>query len=163
MKGYSSGAARWERRTEQVRGKGREASLPSELYILCESLWIYQLAVLQTQFFLVVMETLLPSVQFSSVPPSDSLWPHGLSMPDLPVHRQLLPGVDSNSCPLSRWCHPTISSSVFPFFSCLQSFPASRSFQKSQFFTSGGQSIGVSASTSILPKNIQDWFPFFFT
>ena len=65
----------------------------------------------------------------------------------------------SNSCPLSQWCHPTISSSVIPFSSCLQSFPASGSFQMSWFFAWGGQSIGVSASTSILPMNIQDWFP----
>ena len=65
----------------------------------------------------------------------------------------------SNSCPLSRWCHPTISSSVIPFSSCLQSFPASRSFQMSQFFTSDGQSIGASALASVLPMNIQDWFP----
>ena len=64
-----------------------------------------------------------------------------------------------NSCPLSRWCHPTISSSVVPFSSCLQSFPASGSFQMSQLFASGGQSIGVSASASVLPMNIQDWFP----
>ena len=69
------------------------------------------------------------------------------------------PGVHSNSCPLSRWCHPTISSSVVPFSSCLQSLPASASFQMSQFFTSGGQNIGASASTSVLPMNIQDWFP----
>ena len=68
------------------------------------------------------------------------------------------PGVYSNSHPLSRWCHPTISSSVIPFSSCLQSFPASGSFPMSQFFASGGQSIGVSASTSVLPMNIQDWF-----
>ena len=64
-----------------------------------------------------------------------------------------------NSCPLSRWCHPDISSSVIPFSSCLQSFPESRSLQTSQLFTSGGQSIGVSASASVLPMNIQDWFP----
>ena len=69
------------------------------------------------------------------------------------------PRVYSNSCPLSRWCHPTVSSSVVPFFSCPQSFPASESFQTNQFFTSGGQSIGVSASTSVLPMNIQDWSP----
>ena len=69
------------------------------------------------------------------------------------------PGVYSNSCPLSQWCHPTISSSAVPFSSHLQSFPASGSFQMSQLFTSGGQSIRVSASTSILPVNIQDWFP----
>ena len=64
-----------------------------------------------------------------------------------------------NSCPLSQWCHPTISSSVVPYSSCLQSFPASGSFQISQFFTSGGQSIGVSASASVLPMNTQDWSP----
>ena len=69
------------------------------------------------------------------------------------------PGVYPNSCPLSQWCHPTISSSVIPFSSCPQSFPASGSFQMSQLFTSGGQSIGVSASTSVLPMNTQDWFP----
>ena len=68
-----------------------------------------------------------------------------------------LPEVYSNSCPLSPWCHRTISSSVVPFSSCLQSFPASRSFQMSQFFESGGQSIGVSASTSVLLTNTQDW------
>ena len=67
--------------------------------------------------------------------------------------------VCSNSCPWSRWCNPTISSSVVPFSSCLQSFPASGSFPVSQFFTPGGQSIGVSASTSLLPMNIRDWFP----
>ena len=69
------------------------------------------------------------------------------------------PRVYPNPCPLSRWCHPAISSSVFPFFSCLQSFPASGSFPRSQFFSPGGQSIGDSASASVLPMNIQDWFP----
>ena len=69
------------------------------------------------------------------------------------------PGVYSNSCPLSRWCHPTISSSVIPFSFHLQSFPTSGSFQMSQFFTSGGQSTGISASASVLPMNILDWFP----
>jgi len=69
------------------------------------------------------------------------------------------PRVYSNSCPLSWWCHPTILSSVVPFSSCLQSFPASESFPVCQFFASGGQSIGVSASASVLPMNIQDWFP----
>ena len=69
------------------------------------------------------------------------------------------PGACSNSCPLSKWCHPTISSSVVPFSSCPQSFPASGSFQMSQLFASGGQSIGVSASTSVLPMNTQDWSP----
>ena len=69
------------------------------------------------------------------------------------------PGVYPNSCPLSRWCHPTISSSVIPFSSCPQSFPAAGSFQMSHFFLSGGQSIGVLASASVLPMHIQDWFP----
>ena len=88
------------------------------------------------------------SVQFSHSVMSDSLLPYPVdcSTPGLPVHHQLPPGVYSNSCPLSWWCHPTISSSVVPFFSRLQSFPASGSYQTSQLFTSGGQSIGVSAS-----------------
>ena len=89
---------------------------------------------------------------------SDSLWPHGLQHTRPPCPSPT-PRVYSNSCPLSRWCHPTISSSVVPFSSHFQSFPASGSFPMSQFFESGGQSIGVSASTSVLPMNIQDWFP----
>ena len=99
------------------------------------------------------------SVQLSRSVMCDSLRPHGLqhARPPCPTPT---PSVYSNSCPLSRWCHPTISSSVIPFSSCLQSFPASGSFPMSQFFTSGGQSIGVSASNwSFLPMNIQDWFP----
>ena len=89
---------------------------------------------------------------------SDSLWPQA------PQHARLhcpspTPGACSNSSPSSQWCHPTISFSVGPFSSRLQSFPASQFFQMSQFFTSGGQSIGVSASASVLPMNIQDWFP----
>ena len=98
------------------------------------------------------------SVQFSCSVVSDSLWPHGLqhARPPCPAPT---PGVYSNSCPLSWWCHPTISSSVGPFSSYLQSFPASGSLQMSQFFASGGQSIGVSTSTSVLPMNIQDWSP----
>ena len=85
------------------------------------------------------------------------------SIPGFCVHHELLelrtPGAYSNSCPSSRWCHPTISSSFVPLSFCLQSFPASGAFPMSQFFTSGGQSIGVSASASVLPMNIQDWFP----
>ena len=80
------------------------------------------------------------------------------STPGLPVHHQLLEFTQTHF-PLSRWCHPTISSSVISFCSCIQSFPASGSFQISQYFTSGGQSIGVSDSASFLPRNIQDWFP----
>ena len=98
------------------------------------------------------------SVQFSLSVVSDSLWPHGLQHARPPCPSPT-PGAYSNSCPLSQWCHPTISSSVIPFSSCPQSFPASGSFPMSQFFRSGGQSIGVSASTSVLLKNIQDWFP----
>ena len=88
---------------------------------------------------------------------SDSLWPHGLQHTRLPCP-SLSPGACSNSCPLSWWCHPTISSSVVPFSSCLQFFPASVSFLMSWLFTLGGQSIGVSASASLLPMNIQCWF-----
>ena len=95
--------------------------------------------------------------QFSHSVVSDSLWSHE------PQHPRLLcpsptPGVYSNPCPLTQWCHPAISSSVVPFSSCPQSFPASGSFQMNQLFTSGGQSTGVSASTSVLPMNIQGWF-----
>ena len=96
------------------------------------------------------------SVHFSSSVVSHSLWPHGLQHARLPSPSPP-PRAYSNSCPSSWWCHPTISSSVIPFSSCLPSFPASGSFQMSQFFTSGGQSI--EASASVLPVNIQDWFP----
>ena len=96
--------------------------------------------------------------QFSPSVMSDSLRPHGLQCTRLPCPSPT-PGVYSNSCPLSWWCHQPISSSVVPYSSCLQSFPASGSFPMSQIFTSGGQSIGVSASTSVLPRNSQDWFP----
>ena len=96
-------------------------------------------------------------IQFSCSVMSDSLWPHGLQHTRSPCPSPS-PGVYSNSCPLSQWCHPTTSSSVVPFSSCLQSFPASGSFQMSQLFTSGGQSIGVSDSASVLPMTIQDWF-----
>ena len=96
--------------------------------------------------------------QFSGSIVSDSFPPHGLQHARLPCP---LPnsGAYLNSGPLNQWCHPTISSSIVPFSSHLQSFPASGSFPVSQFFPSGGQSIGVSASTSVLPMNIQDWFP----
>ena len=98
------------------------------------------------------------SVQFSRSVLSSSLQPHELQHARPPCPSPT-PGVYPNSCPLSRWCHPTISSSVGPFSSCPQSFPALRSFQMTQLFASGGQSIGVSASTSVLPVNTQDWSP----
>ena len=97
------------------------------------------------------------SVQFSHSVMPDSLQLHGLQHARLPWPSPT-PGACSNSCPSGRWCHPTISSSVIPF-SCLQSFPASGSFPMSQFLTSGGQSTGASAEASVLPMNIQDWFP----
>ena len=96
--------------------------------------------------------------QFSQWVMSDSLRPHELQHTRLP-YPSPTPGVHPNPCPLSRWCHPTISSSVIPFSSCLQSFPESGSFQMSQLSALGGQSIGVSASASVLPVNIQDWSP----
>ena len=97
------------------------------------------------------------SIQFSGSVVSDSLQPHE------PQHaRPLYPSptsrVHPNPCPLSQWCHPSISTSVIPFSSCLQSFPASGSFQMSQLFTSGGQSIGATASASVLPMSIKNWF-----
>ena len=99
-------------------------------------------------------------LQFSSVPQSCPTLcdPMDCSTPGLPVHHQL-PELTPNSCPLSWWCHPTVWSSVVPFSPCLQSFPALGSFQMSQVFTAGGQSIGVSTSASVLPMNIQDWSP----
>ena len=111
---------------------------------------LLHLSALACNFFFVI--------QFSCSVMSDSLWPHGPQHVRLPCPSQT-PRVHSNSCPLSQWCHPTISSSVVPFSFFLQSFPASGSFTMSQLFVSGGQSIGVSASASVLPMNIQDWFP----
>ena len=98
------------------------------------------------------------SVKFSPSIMSHSLQPHGVQHARLPCPSPI-PRAYSNSCPLSWWCHPTISSSVIPFFYWLQSFPASGSFQMSQLFTSGGQSIEVLPSASVLPMNFQDWFP----
>ena len=111
--------------------------------------WIISLA---TLFFPNV------SVQFSRSVLSDSFWPQELQHARPPCPSPT-PGVHSNSSPLSRWCHPAISSPVVPFSSCPQSLPASESFPMSQLFTRGGQSTGVSALTSVLPKNTQDWSP----
>ena len=96
--------------------------------------------------------------QFSHSVMSDSLWSHGQQHVRRPCPSPTSRAC-SNSCPLTQWCHPTISSSIVPFSSCLQSFPASGFFQMSQFFSSGSQSIGASASVSVLPVNFQDWFP----
>ena len=94
---------------------------------------------------------------FSCLTVSNSLWPHGLKYARIPCLSPS-PRACSNSCPLSQWCHPTISSSVIPFSSCLLSFPAPGSFPVNQLFPSGGQSIGASASVAVLPMNIQGWF-----
>ena len=101
---------------------------------------------------------ILSSVQFSCSVVSDLLQPCARQHSRLPCPSPT-PGVCSDSCPSSQWCYPTISSSILPFSSCLQSFPASGSFPMSQFFTSGGYSTGVSASSSVLSMNIKDWFP----
>ena len=104
------------------------------------------------------MVMIISLVQFSHLVVSDSLWSHGLQHVKLPCPSSTL-GACPNSCPLSQWCHPTISSSIIPISSCLQSWPASGSFLMIQLFALGGQNIGASASGSVLPMNIQDWFP----
>ena len=128
-------------------------------------LWVSQGGILPTAALLIMWMnndkkakvTQLSSVRFSRSVISDSLQLHGPQHTRPPCPSPT-PRLYTDSCPSSRWCHPTISSSVIPF-SCPQSFQASRSFQMSQFFTSGGQSIGVSASTSVLPMNTQNWSP----
>ena len=109
-------------------------------------------------WIIVACSLLLEIVQFSHSVMFNSLRPHELQHAR-PPSPSPTPGVHPNPCPLSQWCHPTISSSVIPFSSCPQSFPASRSFQMSQLSASGGQNIGVSASTSVPPMNTQDWSP----
>ena len=113
--------------------------------------WMSIRIFLQTEHLILLREKILTAtllLLFSHSVMSDFLWPHGLQHARLPCP-SLSPRIGSNSCPLSQWCHPTISSSVVPFSSCLQSFPASGSFPMSQFFESSGQSIGVSASASV--------------
>ena len=123
----------------------------------------YYSAIKKNTFKLVLMRwmNLEPIIlsEFKSVTQSfPTLWHHGLQYTRLPCPSPT-PGACWNSCPLNWWCYPTISSSVIPFSSCLQSFPESGSFPMSQFFVSGNQSIGASASASVLPMNIQDWLP----
>ena len=98
------------------------------------------------------------SLQFGRSAMSNSIQPHRLQHARFPCSSPT-PRTCSNSCPSGQWCHPTISFSVIPYSSCLQSFPASGSVQMSKLFTSGGQSIGISALALVLPMNIQDWFP----
>ena len=124
--------------------------------LLCWSLTMtYEFWVILVPSCILILN--LSSLHFSGSVVYDILQSHGLQHARLPCPSPT-PGARSNSCPSSWWRHSTISSSVVPF-SCLQSFPASRSFQMSQFFTSGGQSTEASASTSVLPMTIQDWYP----
>ena len=127
--------------------KSRDITLPTKVCLV--KAMVFPIVVYGCEF---------SSVQFSHSVVSNSLRPHELQHARPPCPSPT-PGAYSNSCPLSRWCHPIISSSVIPFSSHLQSFPASGFFPMSQFFTSGGQNIGVSASASVLPMKIQDWFP----
>ena len=130
-------------------------------FIRLENIWdcrfLYELNGL-TCFSYHFREWLFRLVQFSCSVVSASLWPHGQQRARPPCPSPS-PGDCSNSCPSSQWCHLTMSSLVIPFSSCLKSFSASGSLPRSQFLASGGQSLGASASASILPMNIQDWFP----
>ena len=130
-----------------------ESVMLSNHFILC-----LPLLLLPSVFPSIKVFSMFSSVQFSHSVMSDSLWPHE-SQHTRPPCPSPTPGVHSNSCPTSWWCHPAISSSVIPFSSCPQSLPASGSFPMSQLFTWGVQSIGVSASASVLPVNTQDWSP----
>ena len=143
--------------SEHIWNSGEKKAIPGHLYfsknfkIILICIWILKN---DYTFFCYIVVWVIP-VQFSHSVVSDSSWPHGLQHARLPCLST--PGAYSNLCPLSRWCHPTISPSVIPF-SCLQSCPASGFLPMGQWFTSGGQSIGASASASVLPMNIQDWF-----
>ena len=123
----------------------------SQLFEKCES---EKLVLSKKNKIKFSLETQFSSVAQSSLTLCD---PMDCSTPVFPVHHT--PRACSNSCPSSQWCHSTISSSIIPFFSCVQSFPTKGYFLISQFFISGGRSIGISASASVLPVNIQDWFP----
>ena len=134
-----------------------KASLITDfLHLLFSSEAFISLLFLKDIEFLVASLLTLSSVQFSRSVVSDSLQPHEPQHARLPCPSPT-PGVYPNPCPLNRWCHPAISSSVVPFSSCPQSLPASGSFPMSQLLASGGQSIGASVSTSVLPMNTQDW------
>ena len=132
-------------------------------FILCQNLkerpvWVGTLGVTLDYLFISLIHSIFSSVQFIHSVVSNSLQPRGVQHARLPC-----PSPTSQAClnsrPLSRWCHPTISSSVVPFSSCLLSLPVSGSFPMSQFFASGGRNIGASATASVLSMNIQDWFP----
>ena len=134
----------------------REAHLRSQCWIIFFKKRLHNDITLNLKILTINSLQGFNSVQFSHSVVSNSLQPHGPQHTRPPCPSPT-PGIYPSSCPLSRWCHPTISSSVVPFSSCLQSFPASGSFQMSQLFTSGGQSIVVSASTSVLPRNTHEY------
>ena len=141
----TEGHAGASRNLKVTRGIGTGLTHPAQIPVVCNSHFC-------------PLKSFHSSVQFSHSVMSNSLWPPWLQHTRL-SYPSSTPGVYSNSCPLTQWCHPTISSSVIPFSSHLQSFLALGSFPMSQFFISGGQGIGVSASTDVFPMNIQDWFP----
>ena len=150
-----------------MTGEGHGGRSSQRLVIFCFFLpgfWLQGCVLLEYSLNCTLVICVLLSMRvISSVAQScPTLQAHELQHARTPCP-SLTPRVHPNSCPLCRWCHPTISSSVVPFSSCLQSFPTSGSFQMSQLFASGGQSIGVLASTSVLPMNIQHWFPFGWT
>ena len=130
---------------------------PKESYIIVSNIGILDWMTMKYAYSAVKKVKFLSSVQFNRSVVSDSLQPHGWQHARLPCPSPT-PRAYSDSSPYSQWCHPAISSSVFPFFSCFQSFPASGCLPVSQFFTSGGQSTWVSALASVLVMNIQDWF-----
>ena len=141
-----------------VRGRTKTQKDSMDI-IITESLVCVQLHAKHSHFIIwTTQEAMFCSVQFSHSVVSDSLQSHGLQHARPPCPSSA-PGVYPNSCPLSQWCHPTISSSLVPFSSCPQSFLASGSFPVSRFFTSGGQSIGVCTPAPVLPMNTQDWSP----
>ena len=146
----------WKRQNYGDSKKGSCQGLEGEERDELEG-WIGRRFGKQWKFFVWYNNDGFSSVQFSHSVVSDSLWPHGWQHARLPCPSPTSRAF-SDSCPLSQWCHPAISSSVVPF-SCLQSFPASGSFPMSQCFASGGQSIRASASASVLPMSIQDWLP----
>ena len=135
-----------------------ESVMPSKHLVLCLPLLLFPSILPTIRVFSNRSAICISSVQLSCSVVSNSLRPHGQQHARPPCPSPT-PRFYWNSCPLSQWCHPTILSSVIPFYSCLQSFPAVGSFQISPFFTSSGQSIGVSALASVLPVNIQDSFP----
>ena len=128
-------------------------------YWVCIEKWHFKNVFIHINIYVCVyINYTISSAQFSRSVVSNSLWPHE-SQHARPPYPSPTPGVYSNSCPSSRWCHLAISSSVVPFSSCPQSLPASGSFPMCQLFAWGSQSIGVSASVSVLPMNTQDWSP----